>query len=311
MDPSEVRYRAISALLRAAGPLTLAELVAESGITTGELSAVLKQLVNDQAVVQGRLVAGKPSPQYCWAARWEQRARREAARSTRELRAAVAPADAERRQPRNIDGEAACAFCDFVIHHYSPPKDKRLVVFLQCSVRRPFSSSPSHGSMKRAIAVATGCDPKKDFEACPVHVVVLASTLGPVPYELEDVYPANVGGGGVKHFSDDHYARVKPILAERMAGYITAHRESYDHIATFTHARYGEVMREARRIARVEFPVLPVQGGPAIVRMGRSRPRTYWQKYWIQLYLQIVGWLQPAQQAQAQARLKAIDVVYR
>ena len=50
--------------------------------------------------------------------------------------------------------------------------------------------------MRKAIETATGYNPRKHFEKCPVHVVVLASKIGPVLYELENVYPANVKGGG-------------------------------------------------------------------------------------------------------------------
>ena len=128
-----------------------------------------------------------------------------------------------------------------MINEYRPPEDKGILVFLQCSVRRPFSSWPSHVSMRRAVSVATGHDPGADFVRCPVHAVVPASKVGPVPYELEDEYPANVRAGGVKHFRPEHYAQVKPVLAERMAQYIRAHGHNYDRIATFTQGRYGEV----------------------------------------------------------------------
>ena len=46
------------------------------------------------------------------------------------------------------------------------------------------------------------------------------------------------------------------------------------------------------------------------MRMGESMPRTYWEKYWIQLYLEIASWLDPDMQAQAEARLKKMDVKY-
>ena len=171
--------------------------------------------------------------------------------------------------------------------------------------------------MRRAIRVATGHDPRKDFESCPVHVVVLASKIGPVPYELEDVHPANVRGGGVKHFETRRYDRVKPILAERMAEYILTPGDSYERITTFTEGRYAEVMQAAREIVVARrgedayFPVLPKIGGPRIVRMGESTPHTYWAQYWIQLYLEVVGWLEPDQQILAQARLKHLKVEYR
>ncbi|KKL53251.1 hypothetical protein LCGC14_2277330, partial [marine sediment metagenome] len=132
-----------------------------------------------------------------------------------------------------------------------------------------------------------------------------------VPYELEDVYPANVGGGGVKHFKDDHYDRVKPILARRMADYLRAHAGSYDHFATFTHARYGDVMAEARRLAGVDMAIFPDDAGPIVIDMAGSRPRTYWAKYWIQLCLEIIKWLPPAARKQARRRLRERQVHYR
>ena len=286
-------------------------LVERSGVPKATLRPVLKKLVGDGTVVEGELVPDGPAPQFCWAERWARKVGRDAASSLQKLRAVVAPAAREGKRRLAIDSKPMVDFNRFVTQEYTPPKDKRTLVFFQCSVRRPFSKSPSHGSMRRAIAVATGYWPRKQFEQCPVHVVVLASTLGPVPYELEDVYPANIGGGGVKHFSPEYYEQVRPILAERMAAYITAHRACYDHITTFTQSRYGEVMRLAGQIAGVDFPVLPVDGGPIVIRMGKSKPRTYWQKYWIQLTLQIVSWLEPEQQKQAEARLRELKVEYR
>ena len=310
VNRNEVRHELISALLQAAGPLSLNELVAESGVVAQDAADVLRELARQRYVVAGRLIPGKPEPQYRWAARWQNDARRRTAKIKKRLSQLVSPDGILADNP-NIDSEETRAFHCYIINEYSPPTDKRLLVFLQCSVRRPFSSSPSHASMRRAIWVATGLGPSRDFEICPVHVVVLASRIGPVPYELEDVYPANVRSGGVKHFSAEHYARVKPILAQRMAEYITTHRDSYEHIATFTDGRYGEVMKEAGKIAAVDFAILPDERRRAVARMGRSRPRKYWEKYWIQLYLEIVGWLDPAAQSDAEARLREMDVDYR
>jgi len=311
VNRNEVRHRVIATLLKADGPLARDELLALCELPESDVQPVLAELVGSGQVVEGLLVPGRAAPQYRWAARWAERTRREAADSRKRLSWAVDPGEILPERKLEIDSPHVWAFHRYVIDEYSPPADKRLLVILQCSVRRPFSSSPSHASMRRAIRVATGADPARDFEACDVHVVVLASRIGPVPYELEDVYPANVGGGGVKHFRDEQYGRVRPILAARMAEYLTARRGSYDHMAAFTDGRYGEVMRDARRIAGADLPVFPRRDGPAIVRMGRSKPRTYWQKYWIQLYLEIVRWLARPGQAAAKRRLEELDVVYR
>jgi hypothetical protein len=96
-----------------------------------------------------------------------------------------------------------------------------------------------------------------------------------------------------------------------MADYLTAHGGRYERMATFTDGRYGEVMADAARLAGVEFPILPVKGGPIIAHVGGSPPRTYWQKYWIQLCLEIMIWLDPAQRSRAEARLRRQRVVYK
>lgn len=306
----------ISTLLQAGGPLTLPEIVDGSGLGDELVRPALAELTQEKLVVEGNLFSDKPAPHYVWAARWQAEAKRRAAGSRQTLEAMVTPEDGMTVRRLDIEDEAVVTFCNYVISQYMPPRDKRFLVFLQCSVRRPFSTSPSHASMRRAIEVATGFDPRKDFEKCPVHVVVLASKIGPVPYELEDVYPANVKGGGVKHFSRDLYKRLRPILADRMAQYIIAHRDSYDRIATFTDGQYADVMQETRRIAvehcgkEVDFPILPGKDGCRITQMGDSMPRVYWEKYWIQLYLEILSWLEPAQRKQAEKRLRDLRVSY-
>lgn len=311
MNQSEVRYRVIATLLQADGPLTLMELVDRCEMAEEEIRPVLRELVGENLVVEGQLLPDEAAPHYRWAARWAREAEAQTLSSRRKLQAIVRSSAVAQEDEIDVDIESALAFHDYVINAYRPPEDKRLCVFLQCSVRRPFSLSPSHASMRRAISVATGYDPREDFERCPVHVVVLASKIGPVPYELEDVHPANVRAGGVKHFDRATYARVKPILAERMAQYIMAHKDSYDRMATFTEGRYAEVMQEAKKRAALDFRVLPRLDGPRITRMGRSTPLRYWEKYWIQLYLEIVSWLGPVMQAQAEVRLRAMDVEYR
>jgi len=209
----------------------------------------------------------------------------------------------------DMDEEGVRAFHEFVIHEYTPPEHARFLVFFQCCVGRPFYRTGSHGSMRKAISVATGYGAWKDFDRCPAHVVVLASRVGPAPYEFQDMWPVNVPSGGVKHFGDAYYWEVRPTLAGRMAEYISTHGPHYEHIATFTQGRYADVMYEAARIAGVEFPIFPDEAGERITRMpSGNAPRTYWQKFWIQLYREIVSWLSPAEQRTAAARLKKLGI---
>ena len=284
-------------------------LAARCGLTVKQMGPVLRALVGEGLVAEGPF-----APDGATAFRWSARLAGEADRTTgdarRQLLTLVANMEILPASKLAIDCEPVRAFHGFLINEYTPPADKRMLVFFQCSVRRPFSTSPSHGSMRRAVAVATGSDPGPERQRCPVHVVVLASRVGPVPYELEDVYPANVSSGGVKHFSNAHYEQVKPILAQRMAEYMRTHGRHYRRMAAFAEGRYGEVLTEAARIAGVDLPIFPDPAGVKVTIMGKSKPRTYWTKYWIQLYLEIVSWLEPAAAARAEMRLKERGVRY-
>lgn len=310
MKPAELRHRLVSTLLQADGPLPLAIIAKQCGTTSKKIGPVLRGLVNERQVVEGELIPGKKGPLYRWAARWEEEAGKKLADTKHGLDEVVKAAGRVPDKSLWLDSPPVLAFHDFVINRYRPPKDKKYLVFFQCSVRRPFSKSPSHASMRRAISVATGFDPAKDFDRCPVHVVVLASKIGPVPYDLEDFYPANVGGGGVKHFDPQRYEEARPILAERLAQFIRKNRRHYTRISAFADGRYGDVIEEVKRVARVKFPIFPEANGPEVLRMGKSSPRTYWAKFWIQLYLDIVDWLGPERRAKAADRLKKLDVEY-
>ena len=44
--------------------------------------------------------------------------------------------------------------------------------------------------------------------------------------------------------------------------------------------------------------------------MGVSIPLRYWGKYWVQLYLEVAGWLKPSMQARAEESLRAMHAEY-
>ena len=193
-------------------------------------------------------------------------------------------------------------FYQYVINQYVPPADRDMLVFFQCSVSRPYSKSPSHSPMRKAIRLATGKDPKD--EGCRCHVVVMSSVIGPVPYDMEDVYPATERGGGVKHMGPEEYRFAKPILAERMAAYIRKWHGRYRIITTFTHDRYGDVMEAARRIAGVDFRVLPQARGLRMPGGG-----AYWGKFWVQLFHELLGGMTEQEQEAALERLAKEDAI--
>lgn len=304
-DPLQQLY---PALLGAEEPLSAASLAELAFLGADEAREALESLAQAGRVVAGRLAHGSPERLYRWADHWVRELERRTERAREQLRALVAEAEPWIPLPPDPSGPAASAFAEYVCTEYRPPEDKRLLVILQCSVRRPFSSSPSHASMRRAISVATGLDPAHEFARCPVHVVVLASRIGPVPYELESVHPASVSCGGVKGLSPEEYARVGPILAERFARYLTVQRGAYDHAATFTEGRYAEVIAHAAELSDTPVMLLPREPGPLIISRGRTRPRKYWEQRWLQLTLALLPWLPPDTREAAEARLAVEDL---
>ncbi len=215
----------------------------------------------------------------------------------------VVRTEEQRKEDIHLTSKAVLDFHEYIINEYEPPPDKDMLVVFQCSVSRPFSKSPSHGSMRKAVRLATGKDPKADFEDCRCHVVVLSSFIGPVPYELETTYPADERGGGVKHMSPQEYHLARPILAERMAAYLRRWHDRYKVITTFTHGRYGEVMRMARELASLEFSILPDPSGPRL-RGGNQ----YWTRDWIQVFFELLEAMTDEERAEAMARLAAEGV---
>jgi len=330
VSDAEIRYRVTAALIQADAPLPLSALVEAAAAPEAEVVFVLEQL---EAALQvtSAVLSASPERLYCWAVVEEARLRRDAS-AARGAAARAVDRDVEPREPApdagatatsraiaagltgppsparpDLHGEPARRFCAYVVEKYQPPRGKDLLAVLQCSVRRPFSSSPSHASMRRAISAATGFDPARDFERCPVHAVVLASYVGPVPYELETVYPANVRADGVKRMGPAEYDRARPLLVERLAAYLEAHGQQYRGAAAFAESRYGEIVAAAAERSGCEVVLLPRPEGPVLRRLGQSTPRKYWEKYWIQLFLQIRDWLEPDQQAAADQRLTALD----
>lgn len=226
------------------------------------------------------------------------RLRKKLAAAAEEPRRRIVKPGEEKREDLHPTSKPVLDFYNYVMGKYIPPADKDMLVFLQCSVSRPYSKSPSHGSMRKGIRIATGRDPRDDFDDCRCHVVVMSSVIGPVPYEMEDVYPATERGGGVKHMSPEQYRFAKPILAERMAAYLRRWHDRYKVITTFTHDRYGSVMEAAKKLAGLDFAVLPDTNGLRL-RGGNQ----YWTKYWIQVFYELLKGMTEEEQAEAMKRL--------
>ena len=68
-------------------------------------------------------------------------------------------------------------------NRYQKPKEKKILLLLPCSARKPYSFSKSHQRLQKAISKTTS--------PATIHEVIVTSPLGLVPRELELTYPAS------------------------------------------------------------------------------------------------------------------------
>ncbi|HEY3419454.1 MAG TPA: DUF5591 domain-containing protein [Methanomassiliicoccales archaeon] len=69
-----------------------------------------------------------------------------------------------------------------IMERYVRPADKKVLLLIPCSAKKPYSSSKSHQAFKRVLTSLSNFD--------VVHEVIITSPLGAVPRELELFYPA-------------------------------------------------------------------------------------------------------------------------
>ncbi len=271
----------VVALLLGRGPVAFDHLREATGHDAAAIEATLRDLEADGSITLDDASA-------CWRA-YQQTSREEVAAVAHDL---------------HPDDEPVAILQDYLTREYEPPAHVRYLAIYQCSARRPFSSSPSHGAINHAIVAATGLHPWRDRETCPVHVVVLAAKSGPAPYDLQDVYPACIRAEGLAQLDAEEYEERRGTLARYMAGYLRAHASGYAGIATFTSGRWGDVMAAVQQTTDLDIDILPRADGATLTRVGSRAPHTYWQKRWIQLALAIMEWLPEDERRAAEARLR-------
>ncbi|MBN1454755.1 MAG: DUF5591 domain-containing protein [Methanomicrobia archaeon] len=118
-------------------------------------------------------------------------------------------------------------FARRVLDRYEPPQ-RRILLLLPCSARKPYSRSPSHRKFSDAIAPYRG----------HVHEVILTSPLGVVPRELEAVYPAAFYDIPVTGHWD---AEERAWVASCLRNYLELHNSRYEHIVAHLSGPYREM----------------------------------------------------------------------
>lgn len=98
-----------------------------------------------------------------------------------------------------------------ILERYKPPAQKRVLLLIPCSAKKPYSTSRTHKLFNQAIQTAKNNN--------VVHEVAVTSPLGVVPRELELVYPAAQYDIPVTgHWDNDEKAMVQEMVA-KIAGF--------------------------------------------------------------------------------------------
>ena len=105
---------------------------------------------------------------------------------------------------------------DYLVRWYTPPKG-RVLLFLPCTHRKPYSKSKTHQEIIRIL---------KEAGRGGFHEVMLSSA-GVIPREFEDRYPFNAYDWDEKEETREIKDRYVTVTAERIRSYLTAHGKYY------------------------------------------------------------------------------------
>ncbi|NMX21137.1 tRNA-ribosyltransferase [ANME-1 cluster archaeon GoMg4] len=112
-------------------------------------------------------------------------------------------------------------FASRVLERYEPP-ERKILLLLPCSARKPYSLSPSHMKFREAIAQYKG----------HIHELILTSPLGVVPRELEVLYPAAFYDIPVTGYWD---AEERAWVASCLRAYLERNAGNYKHKQIVAH----------------------------------------------------------------------------
>jgi archaeosine synthase len=103
-----------------------------------------------------------------------------------------------------------------IMDRYVRPADKKVLLLIPCSAKKPYFSSKSHQAFKRVLTSVSNFD--------VIHEVIITSPLGAVPRELELYYPAAQYDIPVT----GHWDREEVAMVQEMVKRIVSF--GYDHI---------------------------------------------------------------------------------
>ncbi|MEM2917882.1 MAG: DUF5591 domain-containing protein [Candidatus Altiarchaeota archaeon] len=135
---------------------------------------------------------------------------------------------------------------DYLQRWYNPPKEKKILLFLPCSYKKPYSLSDTHKKISSVLKRL------RNYER--IHEVFISSP-GVVPIEFENFYPFNAYDWDEKLEIKEIKKRYIEVTSKRIENYLRAHKNSYKKIFCFL--RYDSESYKALEIAcknlKIEF----------------------------------------------------------
>ncbi|WP_455391572.1 archaeosine synthase subunit alpha [[Eubacterium] cellulosolvens] len=125
-------------------------------------------------------------------------------------------------------------FRERIMERYAKPASARILVFLPCSARKPYSTSKSHKLFQHALY--DSC--KNPNQLSALHEVIITSPLGLVPRELELVYPAQQYDIPVTgHWFEDELKMIKECINSYLI------KNQYEHILIHLNGSMGKFIQ--------------------------------------------------------------------
>jgi len=151
---------------------------------------------------------------------------------------------------------------DYLVRWYEPPAG-RVLLFLPCANRKPYSLSKTHQGIIRVLESAG----RERF-----HEVML-SNAGVIPREFEDRYPFESYDWDESKETPNIKERYVEVTVERITGYLKAHARKYRLVACFLKpdSESHQALRKACHSLGITYKNLLTEETYGIIRDG-ARP---------------------------------------
>jgi len=157
---------------------------------------------------------------------------------------------------KDVEKKEIQEYFESILKNFIPTK-KKILLFVQCSKIKPYSNSPSHKYIRKAITELTGFDPYDFPEKNPIQIIVISSLIGPVPYENESDYIPSHYNLSVNKITKAQFREIEPVLIDRISNFLLKINSNYEKIIFFVKNNYRIICEKVRGNTNIDFIILP------------------------------------------------------